>query len=96
MGDANLNGLFNSSDFVQVFQRGEYEDALPKNSIWSDGDWNNDQEFNSSDFVTAFQAGGYEAGPKAAVSSVPEPSTVVGLLLGMLALVQRSRRRQRG
>ena len=93
MGDANLNGQFNSSDFVQVFQRGEYEDALPKNSTWSDGDWNNDQEFNSSDFVTAFQAGGYEAGPKAAVSSVPEPSTLVGLLLGMLALVQRSRRR---
>jgi len=94
MGDANLDGIFNSSDFVQVFQRGEYEDAAAKNSTWADGDWNNDQEFNSSDFVTAFQAGGYEMGPRAAVNAVPEPSSLVGLLLGTLVLAARTSRRR--
>jgi len=60
-GDANLDYLFNSSDLVQVFQRGEYEDALPRNSTWSDGDWNCDGEFTSADFVLALQQGSYSS-----------------------------------
>ncbi len=61
IGDANLDGSFDSSDFVAVFQVGQYEDGLPLNSSWSTGDWNCDREFDSSDFLFAFQAGGYEA-----------------------------------
>ena len=60
-GDANLNGVFNSTDMVIVFQRGEYEDGVPGNSTWAEGDWNGDGEFDSSDMVKAFQGGGYTA-----------------------------------
>ena len=59
-GDADGDRHFDSSDFVYVFQRGEYEDSVTGNSTWSDGDWNGDGDFDSSDFVIAFQSGGYE------------------------------------
>jgi hypothetical protein len=52
--------------------------------VWSEGDWNGDGVFNSTDFVSAFTDGGYEAGNRAAVAAVPEPS---GLLLTLLALM---------
>ena len=90
-GDSNLDGQFNSGDFVTVFTAGQYEDAVAGNSTWATGDWNGDGDFNSSDFVTAFSAGGYEIGPRAAVSAVPEPSSIVLLLIGMSALVRRRR-----
>ncbi len=61
-GDANLDMFFDSSDFVQVFQRGEYEDDIPLNSEWSDGDWDGNGDFDSLDFVLAFTTGGYEQG----------------------------------
>ena len=67
-GDANLDGVFDSSDLVQVFQRGEYEDNQTANSGWSEGDWNCDGEFNSSDLVVAFQGGDYQV----ATSTRPE------------------------
>ncbi len=73
-GDANLDGVFDSSDFVQVFQAGEYEDAIAGNSGWASGDWNCDQEFDSLDMVTAFQAGTYQ-GNNAAVPAAGENST---------------------
>ena len=44
-GDANLDGIFNSSDLVSVFQAGQYEDDIPQNSNWATGDWNADGEF---------------------------------------------------
>ena len=65
-GDSNLDGEFNSTDFVTVFVAGEYEDGIANNSGWDTGDWNGDAEFDSSDFVTAFISGGYETGPRAA------------------------------
>lgn len=73
VGDASLDGLFDSSDLVQVFQAGEYEDSLDKNSSWSTGDWDADGEFSTSDLVIAFQDGGYEHGTRAATQAVPEP-----------------------
>jgi hypothetical protein len=79
-GDSNLDGEFNSADFVAVFTVGQYEDGVANNSTWSGGDWNGDGEFDSSDFVAAFVAGGYEQGPRAAVASVPEP-TGLGLVV---------------
>ena len=62
-GDSNLDGVFNSSDFVAVFKNGEYEDDTPGNSTWEEGDWNGDGDFNTSDFVKAFAAGTYEIAP---------------------------------
>ena len=59
-GDANRDGLFNSRDLIQVFQRGVYEDQVLGNSTWEDGDWNSDGDFTSADLVLAFQSGLYE------------------------------------
>lgn len=55
LGDVNRDGVFNSSDLVAVFQRGEYEDELSNNSTFDDGDWNGDGEFTSRDFIVVFQ-----------------------------------------
>ena len=91
MGDSNLDGEFNSSDFVTVFSAGEYEDELAGNSTWATGDWNGDKDFNSSDFVAAFSDGGYEKGPRA-VAAVPEPSGMI-MFLACLAALPVLRRR---
>ena len=61
LGDVDLDGLFNSSDLITVFQAGEYEDGVAMNSRWSTGDWTCDHEFDSSDMVAAFQRGAYTA-----------------------------------
>ena len=61
VGDSNDDGVFDSSDFVLVFQVGKYEDGILSNSTFDEGDWNGDGDFDSSDFVLAFQAGVYEA-----------------------------------
>lgn len=92
-GDANLDGVFDSGDFVAVFTIGEYEDAIADNSGWAEGDWNGDKDFDSGDFVVAFQAGGYDQGAKAAVSAVPEPSSFVLMMLAGLAFTRGRRRR---
>lgn len=63
MGDANHDGLFNSSDMVAVFQAGEYEDGDNNNSSWEEGDFDRDGDFTSADMIAAFQGGSYEAGP---------------------------------
>ncbi len=60
-GDANLDLIFNSEDFVVVFQAGEYEDNTESNSLWETGDWDGDGEFDSDDFVISFQTGNYSA-----------------------------------
>ena len=91
VGDANLDGEFNTSDFVAAFQYGQYEDAIDGNSTWESGDWDGDGDFKSGDFVAAFQAGGYEQGVRAAVA-VPEPSTLIMSLAGILTLCGYRRR----
>lgn len=91
-GDANLDGEFSSADFVVTFAAGQYEDATVGNSTWGTGDWNGDGDFSSGDFVTAFQAGGYELGPRAAVAAVPEPWSLLLILMAALGLTARCRR----
>ncbi|MCA9211874.1 MAG: tandem-95 repeat protein [Planctomycetales bacterium] len=58
-GDSNGDGIFDSSDFVAVFQAGEYEDGIDGNSTFEEGDWNGDGDFNTADFVYVFQIGNY-------------------------------------
>jgi hypothetical protein len=84
MGDANLDGEFNSSDLIAVLTVGEYEDNLAGNSTWAEGDWDGDAEFGSGDFL-AFQFGGYELGPRTAIAAVPEPTSVALISIGMLS-----------
>ena len=96
IGDANLNGEFNSGDMVQVFARGLYETGNPAG--WEDGDFNGDTVFGSGDMVAAFVGGGYEKGlrpggpPNPALSAVPEPGSVVLALLGLTLVTVTNRR----
>lgn len=73
-GDANLDGIFNSTDLIQVFAAGEYEDGIAKNSKWKSGDWNCDGDFNSTDLIVAFQYGGYNPSARPAAQNAILPS----------------------
>ena len=90
MGDSNFDGAFGSSDLVVVFTAGKYEADTAAG--WAEGDWNGDLKFSSSDLVTAFTDGGYEAGPRAAVAAVPEPSSIVLLMIGSLLMLRVRRK----
>jgi hypothetical protein len=83
IGDANLDGEFNSSDLVFVLASGTYE--ANTDAVWSTGDFNGDGRANSSDLVAALADGGYEAGPRAAIAGVPEPASVTLAVLATLA-----------
>ena len=75
VGDADLDGEFNSSDFIAVFQAGKYESGVEAG--WNEGDWDGNGVFDGGDFITAFQDGGYEQGPRAGVSAVTETSGLI-------------------
>ena len=64
-GDANHDGVFNSTDMVLVMQSGEYEDEILGNSTFEEGDWNGDGDFTASDWVFAFQWGRYSFAARA-------------------------------
>lgn len=89
-GDANLDGVFDSSDLVEIFREGQYEDSVPGNSNWSSGDWDGSGDFDSSDLVKAFQDGGYEQGPRPV--AVPEPTASILSLLLFAGISLRRRR----
>jgi hypothetical protein len=72
-GDANGDLKFDSADLVAVFQAGEYEDHVDRNSSWSEGDWNGDGDFTTADLVLAFQAGTFS---QAALLDVLESASV--------------------
>lgn len=90
VGDANVDGEFNSGDFVQVFGAGKFESG--QDASWAEGDWNGDGKFDSGDFVAAFSDGGFELGPRPA-AAVPEPSSLGLILLGVLGLAGVIRKR---
>lgn len=90
-GDANLDGEFNSTDLVEVFKTGEYEDGLIGNSSWATGDWNTDGEVDTGDLVVAFQDGGFEQGPRTANNAVPEPTAWTIIAFGIIGLTVNRR-----
>ncbi|MFC1758801.1 SUMF1/EgtB/PvdO family nonheme iron enzyme [Planctomycetota bacterium] len=91
-GDSNLDGSFNSTDFVKVFQYGEYEDSATDNSTWRTGDWNGDGDFDSRDFVIALQNSIYES---TAIGQVPEPTGIGLAVAGLLWIASSGRVRVR-
>ncbi len=93
-GDANLDGEFNSADLLQLFQTGEYEDGVPGNSTWGEGDFGGDFEFDSDDLILALQTGAYGQGPVAA-SPIPEPTSFLFVLAGLAAIGLHCRRQIR-
>ena len=80
IGDADVDGEFNSADLVKVFTAGKYE--AEATAVWSEGDWTGDGVFDSGDLVAAFTDAGYEQGPVVA-AAVPEPNAwyAVGIAL---------------
>jgi len=94
IGDANLDNEFSSGDLVTLFTAGTYENAAAP-AVWSSGDFNGDGLFTTADLVSALGDGGYEAGPRAAVSAVPEPHSLLLGVLGVLPLWIGHRRRVR-
>jgi hypothetical protein len=72
VGDVNLDGVFDSSDLVQLFQQGAYESGDV--ATWTSGDWNGDCKFDSSDLLFAFQEGCYQADGALALAGVCAPS----------------------
>ncbi|MCA9213001.1 MAG: hypothetical protein KDB27_08050, partial [Planctomycetales bacterium] len=77
IGDANNDGVFNSSDLVKIFQAGEYEDEIAENSTFEEGDWNGDGDFDSSDLVAAFQAGTYQANAVARLGGIAAATELI-------------------
>jgi hypothetical protein len=84
IGDANLDGLFNSTDLILVMAAGQYEDNLAGNSTWAEGDWDGDGDFGSGDVVLAFQRGGYVAAVRPMAAAAVD-AAVAGLDLQLAA-----------
>jgi uncharacterized protein YjbI with pentapeptide repeats len=89
LGDANLDGAFNSSDLVDVFTAGQYEDGIRQNSTWTTGDWNGDWDFTTRDIIAAFQDGGFELRIRDVVNTVPEPTSFRILMVGLMIIAVR-------
>ncbi|MEZ6117169.1 MAG: hypothetical protein R3C28_11425 [Pirellulaceae bacterium] len=85
VGDANLDGIFNAADLVDVFQLSNFEAGEELTLDWSMGDFNGDRQFSTRDLVMAFVAGGYH-GNSPTVQSVPEPG-VLSLLMPAFIIV---------
>ncbi len=79
-GDADLNGQFDSQDFIDVFIAGKYETGA--RATWGEGDWDGNTVFDSWDVIAAFIDGGYESAHRARMASVPEPSAALLALIG--------------
>jgi len=90
IGDANLDGLFDTNDLIAVLAARTYEQTVP--AKWSTGDFNGSGRFDSNDLIDALADEGYENGSYPGVAAVPEPAS--GLLLSMFALLLLRYRRR--
>ena len=90
-GDSNFDGEFGSGDLVTVFTAGKFETG--EAATWAEGDWDGDGVFGTGDLVFAFTAGGFELGPRPAANTVPEPSSILLVVLGVMGIAAQRRRR---
>jgi len=94
IGDANLDGVFDSFDLIEVLAASTYEKEVP--AVWTTGDFDGNGRFASNDLIDALADAGYEQGPRMDVAAVPEPSSVSLLCIGALLAVAPRRRTSRG
>jgi acid phosphatase len=99
LGDANLDGAISFPDLVAVAQ---HFDTTDGSAFWSDGDFNYDHNVDFSDLILLSQnyngslpaalpgaAPEFQAALASAFAHVPEPTTLVPLLLGALCATFR-------
>ena len=79
-GDANLDGLVNTSDLSAI---------SPAGSTWQTGDFNYDGKINADDY-TLFMLGAAVSNGINISTTLPEPCSVLGI--GVLDLVETTRR----
>jgi hypothetical protein len=93
IGDANLDGEFNSTDRIDALAAGTYEVDVAAG--WATGDFDADGRFAPSDLIEALADGGYEQGLRPpAAAAVPEPQASALLTIGLVvALCGRRTRR---
>ena len=60
-GDADVNGIFNQIDIVQVLQRALFLAGPP--ATWGQGDWTGDNQFGENDLSDAIDTDHYLEGP---------------------------------
>jgi hypothetical protein len=60
LADVNLDGRFDSSDLVSLFQAGKY--SMNEGASWSEGDFDGDGFFTTSDLVLTFATSVYDTG----------------------------------
>ena len=58
IGDANFDGVFDSSDLVQIMLHGGFERSQV-DATWATGDFDGDGHFSTADLVLAFKGGAY-------------------------------------
>lgn len=90
-GDSNLDGRFDTADFVKVLRAGKYELGPDHPAGWEEGDWNGDGFFDVADLVFVLQEGGYESGPSPAAT--PLAASAIDQLLSLAAADDRLKSR---
>ncbi len=85
-GDANLDGEFNSGDFVEVFVGGDPRTTCPPTPVgYGRLGWR--RRIHNGRFRGRLRAGGDTSpGPREATRSVPEPTSLLLTTIGFLLL----------
>ncbi len=83
LGDAILDGVFNSDDFMRGVQASDYEAEAAAG--WAEGDRDGDGKSTSVDLVAALADGGSERAPRVTKKAVPVSSLFLLVLLGIPA-----------
>lgn len=88
-GDANLDGMFDSDDLIEVFSQGKY--GTGEAAGWAEGDFDGDLDFDADDLLHALAGGGYDIGARKVTAAVPEATSLTLLGVGLFLSVNAGR-----